>query len=218
MREAKDNVLSSYRNSLVDVNDKHARQEVPGQGLDMCGDLVNAGLDFGQEGSHVLVIKGESAGEESIEDDTTAPNVSCVSLVFHTFDDLGTGVVRTTAAGFELEGGRCKGGHAPICDFDQGGAEGMYQDIFWLEVAVNDGKRVGIVETIDDLLEEREGVEGRETTAVNEEIEELAAFDVFEYKIELVLAFEDVVYAEYVGVVHEFHHDDLPVDSKTLFL
>ena len=94
----------------------------------------------------------------------------------------------------------------------------MYQDIFGLEVAVDDRKGVRIVESIDDLLEKGQGIEGRESTTVDKEIEKLATFDVFEDQIKFVFALEDIVYAEYVGVVHEFHHDDFPVDSKTLFL
>lgn len=183
----------SYRDSSVYVNDQHASQEVPGQRIDIRGNLINAGFDFGEEGSHVFIVERESTGEESEEDYTTAPNVSCVSPVFHTVDDLGTGVVRTATTGFELERGRSEGGHSPIGELDQRRVERMYQYIFWLEIAVNDRESVGIVESVNDLFEERQGIEGGETTAVNEEIKEFATFDVFEYKVKFVFTFEDVV-------------------------
>lgn len=185
--------------------------------IDVCGDVISTGLYFGEEGSHVLVVERESTGEESIEDYTTAPDVGCVASVLVAVDDLGAGVMRTTTASFELKGGWSEGGHSPVGEFYQGRVERMYEDIFGFEIAVDDRESVSIVETIDDLFEEGEGVEGRETTTVDEEIEQFAALDVFEYQIEFVFAFKDIVYAQYVGVVHELHHDDFPVDSETLF-
>ena len=218
MRKTKrQHLLPSYRNSSVDVNDKHPSQEVPGQRIDIWGDLILTGLDFGEEGSNILVIERESTGEEGIEDHTTAPYVSRVPLVFHTVHDFGARIMRTATTGFELESGRSESGHSPIGQFDQGRIERMYQYVFGLEVAVDDRKCMCVVESVDDLFEKRQGIEGREATAVDEEIEKLATFDVLQHKIKFILAFEDIVYAQYVWMVHEFHHDDLPIDSKTLF-
>ena len=104
---------------MVDINNKHPCQQVPGQGVDVCGNLIPTCLDFGKERSHVLVIKGEPAGEESKEDDTATPNVSRVSSVLVASDDLGTGIMRTATTRFKLKGGRCEGGHSPVGDFYQ---------------------------------------------------------------------------------------------------
>lgn len=210
--------MSSYRDSPVNVNDKHPSQQVPGQGVDVCGDLILTGFDFGEEGPHVLVVEREPSGEESIENYTTAPNVGRIAHILVAPDDLGTRIVRATTAGFELKSGRREGGHPPIGQFYQRRVDRMYQNIFRFEVAMYDRKGVGVVEAVDNLLEKSQGIDRRESTTVDEVIEKLATLDVFEYQIKVVFAFKDIVYTQYVGMVHELHHDDLLVDSKALLL
>lgn len=94
----------------------------------------------------------------------------------------------------------------------------MNQDIFRLEVPMDDRKCMRIVKPINNLFEVDQGLHRGETTTINQEVKQLTAFDVFQDEIKFLLAFVNVVYAHDVRMVHELHHRDFPVDSKALLV
>merc|ERR1719362_2028687 len=71
------------------------------------GLLIYSGLDLSVQTSDVLVIEGEEATQQSVQQHTHGPNISLASEVISSADEFWSGVGGGTAAGLQ------NGVHAP---------------------------------------------------------------------------------------------------------
>ena len=78
---------------------------------------------------------------------------------------------------------------------------------------MNDGECMGVVKSVDDLLEVSQSLNRWKASSIDEKVEELPAFDVLEDEIKFGGRLPHIVEAHDVGVVDELHDDDLALDS-----
>ena len=113
-------------------------------------------LDLPEQRRHVLVVEGEGAAQERVEDDAARPDVHLRPGVQLARDDLGGGVVGAAAAGAKKLPVQHHVGEAKVGDLD---VEVLVEEeVLRLEVAVHHVVAVAVVHAGDDLLEEATGV------------------------------------------------------------
>ena len=148
------------------------------------------------EGRHALIVKGDVAADEDVEDNAEAPGVDLWAGVDLGVEEFGGGKVERPAEGAETGDGIVEVGEVKVNDFDVAGLGD--EDIFDLEVCLEKEGRArgwgdaegGLLTTMDNIVHMTilESAAGRlsgdtfaETTMANDEIEHLPAVDVFEH-------------------------------------
>jgi len=164
----------------VHVNDKHPFDEIGSLRVNIWRHVELARLDLAQKVWHMLVVEREFPGDEREEDDADAPYVCLRAFVTLTSNDFGTGVVRGTTTCLELREGRLESGHAPVSDLYQFIIDAMDEDVLGFEVTMGNGESVAVRETVDDLLEIGQSFEGREATAIDNEVKKFPALNPFQ--------------------------------------
>lgn len=64
-----------YSNPAFGIDGEHAADQVPGAWRNICGHVEFSSLDFTKQLSDIFVVKGQVAGQECVEDNSTGPNV-----------------------------------------------------------------------------------------------------------------------------------------------
>lgn len=96
------------------------------------GILDKAALDFCMEGGHALVVKGDFAADEDVEDDAKAPDIDFGADVELCVEEFGGGKVEGAAESGETGGGVVEVGEAKVDYFDITGLGN--EDVFDFEV------------------------------------------------------------------------------------
>lgn len=111
--------------------------------------------DFCEQRLNILILKGKPSAEHHVEDDSTTPNIYFRPGVEATTNYLRGSVVGTSTAGFE---------EVAVLDLTRETEVGnlhvqviVKQDIFWLEISVDNLEFVAVFDTRHDLLEEPTG-------------------------------------------------------------
>ena len=92
---------------------------------------------------HALVVKGDLAADENVEDDTEAPDVDFWSGILTSLEQLWSSKVETAAEGLELALGGEQIAEAKVNDFDITGLAD--KDILYFEISVDDVVPVTVV-------------------------------------------------------------------------
>ena len=197
------------------VDDEDLREQV----LRLAGDLVGpwhlelSCLDLEEQVADVSVVlvEGESAGEQGKQDHTAGPDVAGEAVVGDTRDDFGRGVVGRPAGGLEQLVLGLEGGHAEVGDFDV--VLVVEEQVFWLEVPVDNAQGVAVGYTDDDLAEVGDGLGLGQRSALYEQVEQLALLGVLEDHVQVVIGLPDIVETQHIRMIEQLHDDNLALDA-----
>ena len=111
--------------------------------------------DFCEQSLNILILEGKPSAEHHVEDDSTTPNINLRPGVEATTNYFRGSVVGTSTACFE---------EVAVLDLTRETEVGnlhvqviVKQNIFWLEIPVDNLKFVAVFDTRHDLLEEPAG-------------------------------------------------------------
>ncbi len=169
-----------------------------------------ARLHLGEEARDVVVVEGQFPREEGKEDDAARPDVRGRPVVLEPLDDLGRRVVRAPAGRFEEVVVPHQRGETKVRDLDL--VVGIEEQVLRLEVPVADEASVAVVQARNDLLEEGEGLAGREPSLTHKVIEELSSLNVLQNKEKGLGGLKDIEEAENIGVIDHFEDGDLSLN------
>ena len=93
------------------------------------------------EGGHALIVKGDLAADEDVEDDAKAPDVDLGAGVDLGVKEFGGSKVERSTEGAEAGGGVIEVGEAKVDDFDVAGLGD--EDVFDLEVCLEEEEKEG---------------------------------------------------------------------------
>ena len=169
--------------------------------VEIVRDGEHARLDLPEESCHVLVVKGQRAAEERVEDNSAGPDVHLGARVQLAGDDLRRRVVRGPAARPQELPVSHHVGEAEVSDLHI--ERLVQQQVLRLEVPVHHVVAVAVVHAADDLLEEPPGVLLLQLAVLHDVVEQLPAGDVLHHH-------------EYVGggADHLVQLDDVRVPEK----
>ena len=74
----------SYRESFVRIDLNHAPKKILTIGWHEMGYMKVASLDFFQQLSQIVIVKGKSSDQESVEDHTAWPDICPSAIIFFT--------------------------------------------------------------------------------------------------------------------------------------
>jgi hypothetical protein len=103
-----------------------------------------------------LLVEGEGAHQQGIEDDSTTPDIHGSTFIFAFSDNLGGGIVGAAAGRLEKPAILHEVAESEIDDLDD--FAGPDEDVFGFEVAVGDEVMVGVGNSSDDLPEEEASI------------------------------------------------------------
>ena len=119
------------------------------------GEGVRLTADFCEQRLNVLIFEGEPSAKHHIEDYSATPNINLRSGVEATTNNFRGGVIGASATRFE---------EVAVFDLTRETEVGnldvqvvVEQDVFWLEIPVNDLEFVAILDAGHNLLEEPTG-------------------------------------------------------------
>ena len=191
--------------------DEHDAEEIAG----LFGDVIGKGergadnvlvqkIDVVAVWIGGVVVKRQVSGKHGIENDAAAPNINCAADVEALADDeLWGGVAGTAAAclheiiGPVLET-VCK---TKISDDDV--AVAVEEEVFELEVAVDNFLLVNVPDAGDELRKEFCGVTLAQIAMGEDMVKELATGSVLEDDANVLVCLYDVVEADDVGVLED---------------
>ncbi|PLN78809.1 hypothetical protein BDW42DRAFT_174170 [Aspergillus taichungensis] len=192
------------------VDLQHLTDQGGGAGRDVGRHVEVAGGDLLEEGGDVVVIEGQTADQQHVEDDTATPDVDLGPGVELAGDDLGGGVVGAAAAGLEEVAVGHDVAEAEIGDLDVFLA--VDEEVLGLEVAVDDLVAMAVLHGADDLLEELAGL-GVVAAAPLDEVVEQLALGVLEDHDDVGLGGDDGVEFDDVGMAQQLQVLDLAFDA-----
>mmetsp|Transcript_10454 Transcript_10454/g.43278 ORF Transcript_10454/g.43278 Transcript_10454/m.43278 type:complete len:343 (+) Transcript_10454:2484-3512(+) len=199
-----------YRDSLERVHEQHSRNEIARARRQVRGEVVYAPLDLLEQVRDGLVVEGEGAAQERVQDHPARPHVHLRTAVELTGDNLRRGVVRRPARRLQKVPVPHHVAQAKVRDLHVG--LGVQQEVLGLEIAVDHHVAVAVLDAGDDLLKEVSRLVLAETTLLHDVVEELAALDVLHDHVDVVRGLEDLIQADDVRV-HEQPQDlDLPAN------
>mmetsp|Transcript_3398 Transcript_3398/g.7606 ORF Transcript_3398/g.7606 Transcript_3398/m.7606 type:complete len:221 (+) Transcript_3398:187-849(+) len=140
-----------YSDPLQGVDDEHARDELLDVVGHVAGQCEDAALDLLEEVGNVLVVKGERAAQQRIENHAAAPHVHLGSGVELARDDFGRRVVGRAAARLEEVAVLHDVGEAEVGDAEL--LVAVEQQVLRLEVAVHHRVLVAVLDARHELLE-----------------------------------------------------------------
>lgn len=165
---------------------------------------------------HALVVEGDLAADEDIQDNTKAPHVDLGAGVCPSLEELRGGEVQATAEGLEVAAWREEVAQAKVDDFDV--THLADEDVLDLEVSVYNAVPVAIVEGTSNLTAELAGLLLLELPMGDDVVEHLAAVDIFEQHVPVVVGPDDVPHATHVRVVKQGDYCSLPRGADLLAL
>jgi len=108
--------------------------------------------DFREQRLNVVILEGKSSTEHHVEDDSATPNIDLRTGVEATTNNFRGGVIGASATCFE---------EVAVLDLTRETEVGnlhvqvlVEQDVFWLEIPVNNLELVAVFDTGHDLLKE----------------------------------------------------------------
>lgn len=160
------------------------------------------------EGRHALVVEGYLATHEDVEHDAKTPHVDLGACVCPGLQQLGGGKVQTAAEGLECAARSEEIAQAKVDDLDV--ASFADEDILNLEVPVDDAVPVAVIQSTSDLPTELPGLLLLELPVGYDVVEHLAAVDILEKHVPVVVRPDDVAQATYVRVIEQGDDGSLP--------
>jgi hypothetical protein len=107
--------------------------------------------DFREQGLNVVILEGKPSTEHHVENDSATPNINLRSGVKTTANYFGCGVIRASATRFEEVAVLDLARETEVGNFDVEVV--VEEDVFWLEIPVNNLEFVAVFDARHDLLE-----------------------------------------------------------------
>lgn len=121
----------------------------------ICRETGGLTADFGEQGLNVLILEGKPSTEHHVENDPATPNINLRSGVKTTANDFGCGVIGASATRFEEVAVLDLARETEVGNFDVQVI--VKEDVFRLEVPVDNLQFVAVFDARHDLLEEPTG-------------------------------------------------------------
>lgn len=118
-------------------------------------DVKDAPLHLLQQLSQVVVVEGQGADEQRVQDHSRGPDVRSPAVVLLAPDHFGTGVVGRSTGRLQHGAVDLQAGHAKVRYLNV--VLVIQQQVFRLKIPVTDGVFVAEVQCRDDLTEEPAG-------------------------------------------------------------
>lgn len=180
------------------------------------GHFVVGLQDFLVELLSVLVLEWEITTHHGIKYNATAPNVSTKPEVFFALDHFRSCVTRTTTGSLEPLVLLVKVAQAEVDDFDA--IVVIEQQIFWLQVSVDDAQFVNVLYAGDDLLVHFGSFILLEPAVFDDVLEELSARTILHDQVQVIIVFNHLVQLNDVRVPDFLEDCDFSVDSVNIGL
>lgn len=171
-------------------------------------------LDLRMQLWHTLVIERYFAAHQDIKNYAKTPNIDLGSRVLLCLQQLRSGEVQATAECLQLTSRREQVTQAKIDDLDV--ASLADEDVFDLQITVNDTVPVAVVQSTGDLASEFPSLLLLESSMRDDVIEHLSSVDELEEHVPVVIRSYDVAHTTYVGVVEQA--DDSSFSCSSNFL
>ena len=137
----------THSDTLAWVNLEHAADKVLCIRGQLLGHVELPNLDFSEEVSDVIIVKGQATREEGKEDDAAGPDVRGRAVVRQPSDNFRARVVRAPARRLEHPVVALQRCHPEIGNLDV--ALPVEEQVLRLEIAVADVEAVAVVDAID---------------------------------------------------------------------
>lgn len=151
----------------------------------------------------VLVVKGRCAGKKNVCHNTDAP-VIALHAVWLLQEDFGSDVARRATRGARKLVHVQTASEAKVCNFERGDALvfRMQEQIFRLDVTVNNAKAMTIGNSVHDCLGSLPGLILGELIVLDDLIEELASEQQLHDEANMSFIFEDIDKFNDVWMIH----------------
>lgn len=174
-------------------------------------------------------IRDSSCPKKQKDDQLTARRKSGVTYS----NNFGTGVMRTTAAGFKELATSFESSHAEVRDFDV--LFTVKQQIFGFEISVTNVEPMAVIDSRYDLLKVVQRFIGMQSTTLNEVVKQLASLDIFHDKVsarashqhlheiervqlglslQVIARLPHVHEPQHIRMLNQFHDHDLALDTE----
>mmetsp|Transcript_7285 Transcript_7285/g.26071 ORF Transcript_7285/g.26071 Transcript_7285/m.26071 type:complete len:273 (+) Transcript_7285:1135-1953(+) len=157
-----------------------------------------AALDLLEEVGDALVVEGQRAAEQRVQDDATAPHVHLRARVHEAGDDLGRRVVGRAARGAQERAILHHVRQAEVSDLDV--VVLVQQQVLRLEVSVHHLVEVAVLNARHNLLEDVPCLVLRQPALLDNVVEELAAGRVLRHHEDVRRRADDLVQLDDVRV------------------
>lgn len=156
-------------------------------------------LDLRMKSRHALVVEGNLAADEYVQDNTKTPYVYFRSRVRSGLEKLRGSKVQTATERLEVATGRVEVAQAKVNNLDISGLAD--QNILNLEIAVDNTVLVAVVEGTGDLSTKFSCLLLLQLAMRDDVVEHLAAIDKFEEHVPMIVCAHNIAETADVGVV-----------------
>jgi hypothetical protein len=169
--------------------------------------IHDAALDLLVQSLHVLVVKRDFTAHQNIDDDAKTPHIHLGARVSFGSEKLGCGEIETPTESLEVTAGGKQVAEPKVDDLDV--AILADEDIFNLEVAVDDAIPMAVVEGAGDLAGEFAGLFLLEFAVGDDVVEHLTSVDKLEEHVPVIVGPNDISQAADMRMVQESHDGSL---------
>lgn len=203
------------RQPLRRVDSQQLGDKVPAGGRETRGELV-LGLENQVKQPGVgVVVEGEVAAEQGVENDPNTPNVGLLAGVLVSLDHLRGRVGGRAAKGLHERARVEKVGKAKVYDLDVEIL--VQQDVLGLQISVDDVVGVTVVEGGDDLPEKPPGFLLLDPLLAHNVVKELTTAGVLHHHVNFLGGINDIVEGGNVLVLEHLHNQDFPQHPLNIF-
>jgi hypothetical protein len=139
----------------------------------------------------VGILEGQISGDDSKEDDSTAPDIHAAAVIALASDHFRSCIARRSASCLQQLPLVVGITQSEIDDLEA--VAGVQKQIFEFEVPVGDPEFLEVGDAGDELLEEEAGLILGEGALLDDVLEEFPVFDVLGDEEEVVVCFDDLI-------------------------
>lgn len=156
-------------------------------------------FDLGVQLRHALIVKRHLTTNQHVENYTEAPHVDLWASVLSSVQQFWSRKVETAAEGLQQGSWRVEVAQTEIYYFDVTALAD--QDVFDLQISVDDAIAVTIIEGTCNLTAELSGLLLFQTTMCDDIVEHLTAIDIFEEHVPVIVSPLYISHAAYIWVI-----------------
>lgn len=150
---------------------------------------------------HALVVEGDFAADEDVEDDSETPDIDFGASILSCLQQFRSSKVQTAAEGPQVIARRKEIAEPKIDDLDV--SSFADQDILDFEVPMHDAVPVTVIQGTGDLTSKFPGLLLLELAVRDDVVQHLASVDVFKQHIPVIGRADDIPHAADIRVVEE---------------
>lgn len=153
------------------------------------------------ERRHALVVKWNLSTDEDIQDDAKAPHVDLGTGVGSGLQQLGRSKVETSAKRLEMAAWGKEVAQTKVDDLDVAGLAD--EDVLNFEISVDDAVTVAVIQGTGNLTTKLPGLFLLELSVGDDVVKHLAAVDIFEQHVPVIVGSNDIAQTAYIRVAEQ---------------